>query len=297
MPSTSLAAYPSIIKIDNLKSAILEANFYEPLYQELYRNFADYYGFHPLPCRVKRPNDKGKVESGIKYVKGNFFAGCHFKDEYDLQQRLKKWNQEINQLIHGTTYKVPQEVFETEEKAQLLPLPQEEFAMTKVGIHKVYHDCHIYADYNYYSFPFYYVGKKVEISLAEKLLKISHKGGGIATHPHLSGRGNFSTCNCHYPAYELYCETEYQEKYQAKMAQIGIYSEQLFFLILKEHPRDWHRPVAGIITLKKHYSPKVIETSCKRGLHYGITQYLVIKNICHNGSYLLSLEEAIYAEC
>lgn len=116
--------FAQYIKIDNLKSAILEAHFYEPLYQELYLNFADYYSFHPLPCRVRKPNDKGKVESGIKYVKGNFFTGRHFKYEYDLQQRLKKWNQEINQLIHDTMYKVPQEVFETEEKAQLLPLPQ-----------------------------------------------------------------------------------------------------------------------------------------------------------------------------
>ena len=96
---------------------------------------------------------------------------------------------------------------------------------------------------------------------------------------------------------EIPIPDEYQEKYQAKMAQIGTYSEQLFFLILKEHPRGWHRPVAGIIALKKQYSPKVIEASCQRALAYGITQYSVIKNICHNGSYLLPLEEASYAEC
>ena len=79
-----------MIRIDNLKSAILKANFYEPIYQELYRNFADYYGFQPLPCRVRRPNDKGKVESGIKYVKGNFFLGRRFQDQYNLKKRLKR---------------------------------------------------------------------------------------------------------------------------------------------------------------------------------------------------------------
>jgi len=169
--------------------------------------------------------------------------------------------------------------------------------MAKVGTRKVYHDCHIYVDYNYYSVPFSYVGKTVEINLTEKLLKISFSGKEIATHPRLSGRGSFSTCNSHYPAYKCYCETEYQEKYQVKMAQIGTYSEQLFFLILKEHPRDWHRPVAGIIALQKQYSPKVMEASCKRALYYGITQYSVIKNICHNGSYLLPLEEVAHANC
>ena len=48
---------PQYIKIDNLKAAILQANFYEPIYQELYKNFASCYGFHPLPCRIRRPND------------------------------------------------------------------------------------------------------------------------------------------------------------------------------------------------------------------------------------------------
>ena len=195
---------------------------------------------------MRRPNDKGKVESGIKYVKSNVFSGRQFKDEHDLKRRLTKWNQRINQRIHGTTRKIPREVFEKEEKAQLIVLPQEEFAMAKVGTRKVYHDCHIYIDYNYYSVPFCYVGCEVEMNLTEKLLKISYQGKEIATHRRLSGRGNFSSCNSHYPAYKRYCETEYQERYQVKMAQLGKYAEQLFFLILEEHPRDWHRPVLGL---------------------------------------------------
>ena len=215
--------------------------------------------------------DKGKVESGIKYVKGNFFAGRHFQNEQDVERRLRIWNHRINQRTHGTTRKIPQEIFEKEEKAQLLPLPQEEFTMAKVGIRKVYHDCHIYVDYNYYSVPFSCVGREVEINLTEKLLKISYQGKEIAVHPRLSGRGKFSTSESHYPAYKRYCETEYQERYQVKMAQIGNYCQQLFFLILEEHPRDWHRPVAGILSLAKRYPQDVIEASCKRACYYGIT--------------------------
>ena len=83
----------------------------------------------------------------------------------------------------------------------------------------------------------------VEINLTEKLLRISYQGKEISTHPSISGKGNFYTCKSHYPAYKCYCDTEYQDKYQVKMVQIGRYTEQLFFLILKEHPRDWNRPV------------------------------------------------------
>jgi len=292
------AGISQYVKIDNLKSAILQANFYEPIYQELYKNFAYHYGFHPLPCRVRRPNDKGKVESGIKYVKNNFFLGRKFTDEKDLKERLIKWYARANQRIHGTTRKVPKEVFEKEEKAKLIPLPQEEFKLVKVGTRKVYHDCHIYVDYNYYSVPFYYVGKEVEIELTKKLLKVSCQGKEITIHPRLSGRGKFRTNNSHYPDYKRYSDTEYQEKYQAKMAQIGRYSEQLFFLVIKTHPRDWNRTVQGILSLGKTYPDEVIEATCKRALSFGVTRYSVIKNICHNGSYNLPVEferEAFYA--
>jgi hypothetical protein len=283
---------PQYIKIDNLKSAILIANFYEPIYQELYKNLASHYGFYPLPCRVRRPNDKGKVESGINYVKNNFFSGRNFTNEQDLREKLARWNTKANHRIHGTIRKVPQKVFEKEEKVKLIPLPQEEFKLASVGIRKVYHDCHIYVDYNYYSVPFEYVGRQVEIELTKNLLKVSYQGKEITVHPRLSGKGKFSTNNSHYPDYKKYSDTEYQERYQAKMAQIGTYTEQLFFLIIKEHPKDWSRTVQGILSLKKAYPDEVIEAACRRVLSFGVTRYSVIKNICHNGSYLMPVEFA-----
>jgi hypothetical protein len=120
----------------------------------------------------------------------------------------------------------------------------------------------------------------------------------VAIHPRLSGEGKFRTNNSHYPAYKRYSDTEYQEKYQAKMAHIGTYTEQLFFLIIKEHPRDWSRTVQGILSLQKTYPREVIEAACRRALSFGVTRYSVIKNICHNGSYLMPVEfekEAVYA--
>jgi len=289
---------PQYVKIDNLKAAILQANFYEPIYQELYKNFASCYGFHPLPCRVRRPNDKGKVESGIKYVKHNFFLGRKFRNEQELKERLNGWCNKVNDRIHGTTRKVPREVFEKEEKARLILLPKEEFKLASVGTRKVYHDCHIYVDYNYYSVPFEYVGRQVEIELTRNLLKVYSQGKEIAVHPRLSGEGKFRTNNSHYPAYKRYSDTEYQEKYQAKMAHLGTYTEQLFFLVIKEHPRDWGRTVQGILSLGKTYPDEVIEAACRRALSFGVIRYSVIKNICHNGSYLMPVEfekEAVYA--
>jgi len=282
---------PEYVKIDNLKAAILKAHFYEPIYQKLYKDFAQYYGFRPHPCRVRKPNDKGKVESGIKYVKRNFFLGRTFKDSTDVERKLRKWmDSTSNQRIHGTTRKIPREVFEEEERGKLKELPEEEFTMLNVGTRKAYHDCHIFVDYNYYSVPFEYIGKEVEIEMGKDLLRVYHQGRQIAVHTLLKGKGEFSTNEAHYPQYKRYSETEYQEKYQVKMAEIGEYAEQLFFLVIKHQPRDWGRTVKGIVSLKKSYPEKVINLACRRALAHDVHQYSIIKNICHNGSYNMPVE-------
>ena len=285
---------PEVVRIDNLKAAILEANFYEPVYQQMYKHFADYYGFGPLPCRVRKPNDKGKVESGIKYVKRNFFSGRSFANSTDLAEKLAEWLKRANRRIHGTTRKVPLAVFKTEEKSKLKPLPYNRFKLSKIGARKVYHDCHIYVDYNYYSVPYKYIGKKVDIEVTDTLLRISYKGEDIAVHPVASGRGNFTTNEAHYPKYKRYTDTDYQEKRRAKMAAIGPYAEKMFYLIAEEKPNNWSRIVCGILSLKKSYPDKIIEASCKRTYHYRAASYQIVKRICRNGSYTLPLEEENY---
>jgi len=282
---------PEYIKIDNLKAAILEANFYAPVYQQLYKLFADHYGFKPIPCRVKEPNDKGKVEAGIKYVKNNFFLGRRFMDGTDLDRQLRNWQDNTcNQRLHGTTRRIPREVFDLEEKNKLIPLPLEAFKMSIVGTRRVYHDCHIYFEYNYYSVPFEYVGKDVDVELSGKLLKVFYQGREIAVHQKQTGKGDFCTNPNHYPQYKRYSETEYQEKYQAKMAEIGPYAEQFFFMVVERHPHDWGRTIQGVLSLLKGFPKEIIDLSCKRAIVFGVCQYQIIKNICSNGSYNLPLE-------
>jgi len=282
---------PGTVRIDNLKAAILQANFYEPIYQRLYLNFASHYGFKIIPCRIYRPNDKGKVESGIKYVKCNFFLGKKFSNGDDVDSRLRYWlDNTCNLRIHGTTRKVPRELFESEEKAKLKPLPIERFRMSAVGTRKVYHDCHIFVDYSYYSVPFEYVGKEVDIDVSKELVRIFYQGREIAVHPRASEKGKFSTNINHYPSYKRFSDTEYQEMYQAKMAQIGPYAEQIFFFVIEKQPGDWSRTIQGILSLSRSYPKEVINLACKRAIAFGVHQYQVVKRICYNGSYNLPVE-------
>ena len=259
--------------------------------QESYKKFASYYGFKPLPCRVNHPNDKGKVESGIKYIKNNFFKGRDFKNEDDLDLQLKSWLASANMRVHGTTRKVPSQLFADEERVKLLPLPEHRFNMPRVGIRTVYHDSHIYVDYNYYSVPYEYIGSEVEIDLDDNLLRIYHGSKEIALHTRLQNRGNFSTIMAHYPAHKAISDTEYQQIYRSKMSSIGPYAEKLFLLIVQKESSYWGRTIKGILSLSKEYPVDIVELACKRAYCFGAYQYQVVKRICANNAYMLPLEE------
>jgi transposase len=283
---------PKVIKIDNLKAAILEAHFYEDTYQELYKKFSNHYGCSTLPCRVRKPQEKGKTEAGIKFVKNNFFAGRKFTNYQELANSLKLWLAKKNQRLHGTTKKVPQEVFNQEEKSQLISLPVNDFIIPEIISRKVYHDCHITVDNNYYSVPYEYVGKTVEVQQDNKLLHIYYQNKQIALHNKSLLKGEFITNTAHYPNYKHFTPESpaYRALYSQKMHSIGKYASKIFNLLLISEPYGWYKTTKGILSLQKLYSGEVIELACRRALSFEITSYSKIRNICRSGSYQLPLD-------
>lgn len=282
---------PEIVKIDNLKSAILHSNFYDPTYQALYKSFSEHYKFNILPCRVRKPQEKGKVEAGIKYIKNNFFRGRKFSTNKEMISAKNEWqDNKCNKRVHGTTRKVPREVFEEKEKRSLIQLPVQDFTLPQIIRRKVYKDCHVTFDYNYYSVPFEYAGKSVDIICDDKLIKINHSFKEIAVHVRRHTRGEFITNGSHYPEYKNYNSIKWREKYQVKMEEIGINTSKLYKLILEQQPHTWYRTTLGILNLKKTYSAKIVEQACFRALSFNVTSYSKIKNICSSGSYNLPNE-------
>lgn len=279
---------PSTVKIDNLKAAILSAHFYQPVYQNLYEQCAKHYGFEIMPCRVRKPQEKGKVESGIKYIKNNFFAGRKFNTADDLQKQLLFWlNNKCNVRIHGTTRKVPKELFEEKERGLLKKLPVTPFRICSIEQRKVYRDCHIYVNYNYYSVPFKFIGKEVDVEINDKLIKVYYEGEQIAVHGLLLQKGSFSTNDKHYPDYKLPFSTCSKKRLHDKISSIGNYANKVFIALETKQPNHWYRTTHGILSLQKHFSNDVIDAACKRALIYGAIQYKQIKSICESGSYTL----------
>ena len=87
-----------------------------------FKAFADVWGFEPRLCRPCRAQTKGKVESGVKYVKRNFLVGRPFRDDLDLNEPLAEWMATVADVrVHGTTHERPIDRFARESAQRSSP--------------------------------------------------------------------------------------------------------------------------------------------------------------------------------
>jgi len=276
-------AVPDTCKIDNLKAGVITPNFYEPTIQIQYAEFLEYYNCVPITARVRRGQDKGKVEAGVKYVKMNFLKRVEHTDFYKLEKELLDWTTNIcNKRLHGTTKKIPVNVFKDSEKKEMYSLPVKRYEILKIEHRKANNYAHISYKNNLYSVPYIYIGKKLIIKSNDTILKIYDDAKEIALHQICKKQGEFITRDEHAPP-EKQKKTE--EMYREKATRFG--SETIRFLekVKKEKPQTWIQIIRGIFSLKKNYHPNIINLACKRALEFQIYEYSTVKNICKNGLY------------
>lgn len=282
---------PRRLKVDNMKTAILKNQHYDLVFNQDFLEFANHYGAIVVPCTPYSPEQKGTVEEGIKYLQMNFVSGRTFQHGLDLKRKLWDWMENYaNKRIHGTTRKVPQEVFLDEEKEKLQALPLEEFSFFNRGVRKVATNCHIHFENNYYSVPAFLVDKEVTIRWNEYLIRIIYEGETVALHHKAVGIGNYVTQRHHLPSYKVYSETEYQARFEEKMSQIGESAHRYFRVLLGTKESYWFRIVRGILGLRDTYGRDAVNATLKRAMYYKATDLTTIKNILEKKLYLLELE-------
>jgi transposase len=154
-----------------------------------FKAFADHWGFEPRVCRAYRPQTKGKVESGVKYVKRNFLPGRHFIDIADFQAQLDDWNASIADVrVHGTTHERPVDRFATERSALRPITGHGRFRLQRRLARIVAEDYLVSFETNRYSVPFHLIGQTVECLRVGEELHIFHRDRLVATHPLASGQ-------------------------------------------------------------------------------------------------------------
>ena len=138
---------PKRLVIDNLKAAVARADWYDPEIHPKLQSFARHYGTVFLPTKPYMPRHKGKVESGVKYVKRNALKGRVFTSLAEENQFLLNWETQVaDQRIHGTTKQQVEKLFEEAERRELLPLPAERFPFFHEARRAVHRDGHLEVD-------------------------------------------------------------------------------------------------------------------------------------------------------
>lgn len=159
---------PNELLIDNAKALVIDHNVKlgQVTFNKNFLKFCEHHGTKPRACRPFRARTKGKVESGVGYVKDNALADKNFESFAALEEHLAKWTAEVSDVrVHGTTHERPLDRFPTEQKA-LLPLKV--MAPILIPLERIVaSDCFVDVATNRYSVPYQYIGRKTEVVVNE----------------------------------------------------------------------------------------------------------------------------------
>lgn len=160
------------INLDNLKAAVLKADWADPELNPKLIDFARHYRTTIMPCLPGVPEHKGKVENSVAYVKENALAGRKFSALAELNLALAHWEKTVADLrIHGTTKRQVAQLF-TLEKPALQPLPHSVFACFQEGPRTVHRDGHVEVEKAYYHVPVEYLRQDVWVRYDSREVRI-----------------------------------------------------------------------------------------------------------------------------
>ena len=271
---------PGRVVPDNLKAAVTKVLVYDPVLGEAYRRMAQHYGFVVSPTRPRTPRHKGKVESGVHYVKRNFMAGQEFLDIHVANERLQIWVCErAGTREHGTTHQAPLRLFNEYEQAALLPLPDEPFTLREIKQVKVHPDCHITIAKSYYSIPYTYVGQTLDAYVSERIVEIYQGQNLVAVHPRSLEPGKWHTRLEHYPEHKAAYLQRTPDYCRQVAARLGSATSQVVETLLGDRPLYRLRSVQAILRLEETVGAQRLEAACERALYFGDPRYRRIKDI------------------
>lgn len=197
-------AVPRVLVPDNLKAAVVKAAFGTTDRDKLslnrsYRDLARFFGCRIDPTPAYAPQKKGKVESMVKYIGTNWWPTCDADDIDSANADLLRWlSGTANVRTHGTTGRVPQAVYDGEERAAMRPLPTKRFVPVRWRNATVRRDSHVLFERRLYSVPWRLIGKAVWVRATPTTVEVYADDARVATHER-HGRGRFSTHDPHLP--------------------------------------------------------------------------------------------------
>ena len=192
---TFLGGRPQEIVYDQDKILAVSENHGDIIYTEGFQSYLNEVKFDIFLCRGADPESKGLIENVVKYAKHGFAEHRIFRDSNSFNADCIAWlSRTGNGKKHGTTQKIPAEVF-TLEKEYLMPVSEYSFAVAINDSidYQVRKDNIVLYKGNRYRVPkgTYCTGKRVFMVVDQDVISITDTLTGeiYATHPLCHDKG------------------------------------------------------------------------------------------------------------
>ena len=269
-----LGGSPRILVLDNLREGVLQPDIYDPIINPLYKDVLQHYGAVALPCRVRDPDRKGKVESGVGHAQKTPLKGLRFESLVEAQRYLDQWEERwADTRIHGTTKRQVAAMF-AEEKPALQTLPVEPFRYYNYGERTVHLDGCVEVEAAYYSAPPGWIGRRVRVQWDSLFVRLLDPSTGLLLREHVrQQRGRHRIKDQDLP--RRVPATTQQQLHRAERAGRNIGA-----LCRDMHDRQGPmalRRILGLLSLVKKYGTAVVDEACSAGLELGVCEYHFVR--------------------
>jgi transposase len=281
---------PQAIVPDNLKSAVIKSNKYEPVLNETFADFAQHYNTAILPARAYRPRDKALVENAVRIIYTRVYAKLNGKNFFSLDEINAAMRIELEEhnsiLLTGRNYSRRQQ-FEEIEKGVLIPLPELKYELKKTLYVTVMRNGHVclHPDKHYYSVPYKFIGKKVKLLYSRRSVEIFYHYERIALHKRIKSPYNYSTEKEHLASSHRFVSEWTPERFLSWAE--GIHEDVRLYILKilnrKQHPEQAYKSCVGVLSFAKKVGNERLIKACQRALGYGLYNYKTIQNILEKG--------------
>lgn len=254
---------PKTLQIDNTKSAIKHADYYDPEIHPIVTAFCQHYGTVLLPIKVRTPRHNGKAERNVGYVKGNALKGRTFTALQTENEHLLHWESQVADVrIHGTTKKQVRQLFELEKPA-LLPLPPERFTFFHEGQRIVHRDGHVEVAHAYYSAPPEYMGHTLWVRWDSHLVRILN-AQFVEIRVHVRQEpGRRRTAPADISSKKIALVERSATDLLGDVRRIGPHAACWAETVLKERSLAGVRALVGLLHLARQHSAMDVEHACE----------------------------------
>ena len=269
-----LGGTTKVVVLDNLREGVIKPDIYDPTLNPLYRDVLAHYGVVALPCRVRNPDRKGKVESGVGHAQKTPLKGLRFESLEQGQAHLDRWEERwADTRIHGTTKRQVAAMF-AEEKPHLGELPLEPFRYYRYGERTVNLDGCIEVEAAYYGAPPGWIGRRVQAQWDGLHVRIMDPKTGQLLREHLLTRRGFHRIKEQDRPSRTPSSTEaLLRRAHSAGDYIGTLCEQI-------HRTDGEpgvRRVLGMLALAKKHGPAAVDDAAQAALELGAPSYRFVR--------------------